>query len=157
MNVSFMVFETPDPIYPMPFRTSKDIWDSFKYYGKADREIFLSLQLNIKNMILRCETIAVGEPNSSAVYIRQIFRSAIHHNACSLIFVHNHPSGDPKPSREDERLTKQVVMCGAVIGIHVLDHIIIGRDSFYSFADQGLIGEYEREAKGRLCYEKISW
>jgi DNA repair protein RadC len=72
-------------------------------------------------------------------------KAAIKHDAVSLIFVHNHPSGDPEPSKYDKEVTRDLVFAGNIMRIRVLDHIIIGNDRYYSFASQGLIEEYETD------------
>jgi DNA repair protein RadC len=81
--------------------------------------------------------------DSSAVYPREVIKAAIRYEASSLIFVHNHPSGDPDPSESDREITKELIFAANIMQIKVLDHIIIGNNCFFSFADQGLIDEYE--------------
>ncbi|ABO51059.1 DNA replication and repair protein RadC [Desulforamulus reducens MI-1] len=104
-----------------------------------DREHFLALLLNTKNQVLARETISIGTLNSSVVHPRELFKVAIRRSAASMILVHNHPSGDPTPSREDIVLTKRLIEAGEIIGIDVLDHIIIGDNKFTSLKSKGLI------------------
>lgn len=104
-----------------------------------DREYFQALLLNTKNQVLARETISIGTLNSSMVHPRELFKIAIRRSAASLILVHNHPSGDPTPSREDISLTKRLVEAGEIIGIDVLDHIVIGDNRFTSLKSKGLI------------------
>src|SRR5690606_7200045 len=104
------------------------------------KESFVCLILNTKNKIIRDHTISEGTLNQSLVHPREAFQEAIRDSAHSVIFMHNHPSGDPTPSREDIRITHRLVQAGEILGIRVLDHIIIGRDSYYSFADEGQLG-----------------
>lgn len=80
-----------------------------------------------------------GLLNASLVHPREVFRSAIAENACAVVLVHNHPSGDPRPSMEDRQITAQLVAAGKVLGIEVLDHVIIGRGRFTSFAEDGIL------------------
>jgi DNA repair protein RadC len=82
------------------------------------------------------------EGHISSVYPREIIKSAIKHNAVSLIFVHNHPSGRPEPSTSDKEITKDLIAASNTMQIKVLDHIIIGDNRYFSFADEGLIEEY---------------
>ena len=99
------------------------------------------------------ETIFKGTVDSSAVYPREILKQALRHDASSLIFVHNHPSGDPDPSESDRMITKELVFSASVMQLKVLDHIIIGNNQYFSFADAGLIEQYEclyRETKKGL-------
>lgn len=104
-----------------------------------DREYFLALLLNTKNQVIARETISIGTLNSSIVHPRELFKIAIRRSAAAVILVHNHPSGDPTPSREDINLTKRLIEAGEIIGIDVLDHIIIGDNKFISLKSRGLI------------------
>ncbi|MCL6478526.1 MAG: DNA repair protein RadC [Peptococcaceae bacterium] len=104
-----------------------------------DREHFCVLLLNTKHQVLARETISIGTLNSSLVHPRELFRAAIKRSASAVILVHNHPSGDPAPSREDREITQRLKHAGSIIGIEVLDHIIIGDNKFISFKDKGMI------------------
>ena len=139
------IFEVPEMPEGVCFSSSSDVFDSLIDLWKADREIFKVLFLNAKNFVIGDEVISVGDVDTCAVYPRQIFRSALRLNASSIICVHNHPSGDPAPSEGDRDITRKIVAGGDLLGIKVLDHIICGRDRYFSFADQGLIGDYENE------------
>ncbi|MBN2853809.1 MAG: DNA repair protein RadC [Clostridia bacterium] len=103
------------------------------------KEIFKLLILDNKNKILKEESISVGSLDQTIVHPREVFYEAIRHMAKSVILVHNHPSGDPKPSQNDIETTDRLVECGNLIGIKVLDHIIIGNGMTYSFKNHGLI------------------
>ena len=112
----------------------------FKYLEGADREHMVVMCLNTKNQVNRIESISIGSLNSSIVHPREIYKSAILSNAASIILGHNHPSGDPNPSREDIEVTKRLVEAGNILGIEVLDHVIVGdTDRFYSLKQEGLI------------------
>jgi len=91
-------------------------------------EVFCVAMLDAKNGLITKEMVTKGLVDASLVHPREIFRAAIQRNASALILVHNHPSGDPTPSAEDLRITKQLVIAGKIIDINVLDHVIIGRD-----------------------------
>lgn len=138
------IAESPAPVAGAPaLHSSAEVVDFMRpQIGLADREAFVILHMNVKNQLLDAELHAVGDVDASAVYARQVFRSALLRNASSLIFCHNHPSGDPEPSLSDRELTRDLVAGAAVLGIKVLDHIIVGRDRCFSFADQGLIDDY---------------
>ncbi|MHB1421230.1 MAG: RadC family protein [Bacillota bacterium] len=106
-----------------------------------DREHFRCILLNTKNRVIRVETVSVGSLNSSIVHPREVFKSPVRHSAAAIILVHNHPSGDPTPSREDLEVTRRLVEAGKILGIDVLDHIIIGnrgyQSAFQSLKEQG--------------------
>ncbi|KJS03871.1 MAG: hypothetical protein VR68_00330 [Peptococcaceae bacterium BRH_c4a] len=104
-----------------------------------DREHFCALLLNTKHQVLARETISVGTLNASVVHPRELFKAAIKKSAAAVILVHNHPSGDPDPSREDLEITRRLQDAGSIIGIEVLDHIIIGDNKFCSFKAKGLL------------------
>jgi len=107
-----------------------------------DKECFKIILLDTKNRIIRAETVTVGLLDASLIHPREVFRTAIRANSASVIAVHNHPSGDPAPSDEDNRVTKRLKEASAVLGITLLDHIIIGDRShkpYFSYRDQGLL------------------
>ncbi len=100
---------------------------------------FICLYLNTKNQVIHRQTIFIGSLNTSIVHPREVFKEAFRRAAASIICLHNHPSGDPTPSREDIEVTKRLVECGQIIGIEVLDHIIIGDHKFVSLKEKGHI------------------
>jgi DNA repair protein RadC len=99
------------------------------------KEHFLAMFLDIRNRILALSTISVGSLTSSIAHPREVFREAIRYSAASVILVHNHPSGDPAPSREDIQLTKQMMKAGEIMGIPVLDHVVVAGDNFVSLKE----------------------
>jgi len=101
------------------------------------QEVFVSLYLNTKNQIIGYERITMGSLNSSIVHPREIFKGALKRSSAAIICVHNHPSGDPSPSREDIEVTKRLVNAGQILGIEVLDHVIIGDNTYYSLKEKG--------------------
>ncbi|AGA58649.1 MAG: JAB domain-containing protein [Thermobacillus sp.] len=103
------------------------------------KEHFVCLFLNTKNQVLARETLSVGTLNASLVHPREVFRAAIKRGSASIICLHNHPSGDPTPSPEDIALTRRLHEAGALIGIDVLDHIVIGDGRFVSLKEQGYL------------------
>lgn len=105
----------------------------------ADREHFLSILLNTKNVPIGVDEVGIGSLNHSVVHPREVFKTAILASAASLILVHNHPSGDPDPSSEDLALTKRLRKAGKLLGISVLDHVIIGGEGHLSMLDAGLL------------------
>ncbi len=104
-----------------------------------DREHFRVILLNAKNRVLSIETVSVGTLNSSAVHPRELFKPAIRNSAAAVILVHNHPSGDPTPSRQDITVTERLKEAGEILGIEVLDHVVVGDGVFVSLKEKGLI------------------
>lgn len=101
-------------------------------------EVFLALLLDSKNRLIREVQISEGSLNASIVHPREVFAPVVRESAAAVLFVHNHPSGDPTPSREDLEITGRLREVGEVMGVRVLDHIIIGSERYVSFVDQGL-------------------
>lgn len=103
------------------------------------RENFCIVLMNIKNQILSMPIISVGSLTSSIVHPREVFKAAVQGTAASIILVHNHPSGDPTPSREDISVTQRLVKVGQLMDIPVLDHVVIGDERYVSLKEQGLM------------------
>jgi len=103
------------------------------------KEHFVCLFLNTKNHIIGKETLSMGTLNASLVHPREVFRAAIRSSSASIICLHNHPSGDPSPSKEDIQITQRLVEAGTLLGIEILDHLIIGDDKFVSLKEQGYL------------------
>jgi len=125
-------------------KSSKEVFD-YLCLSMRDlkKETFKVMFLNAQNQVIQLEDLFEGTLNASAVYPREIVEKAIKYNAASLIFVHNHPSGNPEPSDNDKQITRDLVFAGNIMQIKVLDHIIIGENKYFSFADEKLIEEYE--------------
>jgi len=102
-------------------------------------ENFILLCLNTKNKIAGVHTVSIGSLNASIVHPREVFKAALLNNASGIICLHNHPSGDPEPSREDIEITHRLVNAGNILGINVLDHIIIGDGRYISLGERGLM------------------
>lgn len=103
------------------------------------RELFKVVLLDAKNTVIKETTVSEGSLTLSIVHPREVFALAVRESAAGVIFLHNHPSGDPTPSAEDRRLTDRLVTAGEVLGIRVLDHMIIGDGRYVSFADEGWV------------------
>jgi DNA repair protein RadC len=101
------------------------------------KEVFKILLLNSKNKIIDTVEIVEGTVNNAHPVIREIFHKALQNFAASVICVHNHPSGDPSPSREDIEFTRELCRAAKALQINMLDHLIIGNNRYYSFADEG--------------------
>ncbi len=124
-------------------KASQDVFD-YLYHAMRDltKEVFKVIFLNSQNEIIVIEDLFQGTLNASAVYPREVIKAAIKHNALSLVFAHNHPSGNPHPSQLDKNITQELVSAARTMHIAVLDHIIIGDNRYFSFADEGLIDSY---------------
>ena len=121
-----------------PFHTSRQVFDHYApTLARVKKEQFHCLLLDSRNRYLRDERISEGTLTSSLVHPREAFRPAVREAASAVIFAHNHPSGDPSPSREDVELTRRLCEAGKILGIRVLDHVIVGDGRCYSFADEG--------------------
>lgn len=101
----------------------------------AAKEQFVVILLNNKNKVIGTEVVSEGSLSSSIVHPREVFAPAILHHAAAIMVAHNHPSGDPKPSIEDEEVTRQLLRSGKVLGIPMIDHVIIGDGNYYSFLE----------------------
>ena len=126
------------------YKSSKEVFD-YLYYSMRDlkKEVFKVMYLNRRSQIIDTVDLFEGTLDDIPIRPREIIESAIKYNAAALIFVHNHPSGDPTPSRSDKQLTRDLVFVGYILQIKVSDHIIIGENRYFSFADEGLIEKYE--------------
>ena len=136
-----------DRVIEQPVYTSSQEIFEYLYHSMRDlkKEVFKLIYLNGQNQIIEIADLAEGTVNSGVVFPRQVAESAIKHNAATLILVHNHPSGNPEPSKSDRDLTRDLVYTGTILHIRILDHVIIGDNRYFSFAGEGLIEEYEMD------------
>jgi len=103
------------------------------------QEHLIGLFLNTKGELIKKETIFVGSLNMSVVHPREIFKKAVQVSAASMVIAHNHPSGDPSPSKQDIDITKRLVKSGLMMDIEILDHIIVGQNKYFSFKEHGML------------------
>ena len=103
------------------------------------KEYLKLIMLNTKNVIISIKDISIGNLNSSIVHPREVFYEAIKKCSASVVICHNHPSGDPTPSKEDINITTRLKECGKLLGIEVLDHIIIGNGTYISLKEKGML------------------
>lgn len=117
-------------------KTTDDIYNYVRYELEDSlQEKFLCIYLNNKNNIITSKVLFIGTVDCSNIYPRDIFREAVKNNASSVILVHNHPSGITNPSTSDIYLTNKIINLGKLLGIKVIDHVIIGKNNYYSFLD----------------------
>jgi DNA repair protein RadC len=117
--------------------TWKDVARSMGDIKDWSKEVLVGFYLDSANRIISREILAIGILNALVIHPREVFRSAIAKNAHSVIIAHNHPTGVVEPSDEDVTITKRLVECGELLGIALLDHVIVGKDKAYSFAEAG--------------------
>ncbi len=129
-----------------PLNNSRELFD-YLYHSMRDkdRERFKVIFLDAKNKVISVETLFKGTLTASSVYPREVVRAALNHQSAALIFAHNHPSGDPEPSPDDVSITRHLVFACKLMGITVHEHIVIGDNRYFSFADYGYIAQMNRE------------
>jgi DNA repair protein RadC len=134
-----------------PLRDARQLFD-YLYCRLRDRhqECFQAIYLDARNRVIATETLFTGTLTASAVYPREVVQAALHQRAAALIFAHNHPSGDPAPSEADTAITRQLLFACRMMGITVHEHLVIGDNRYYSFADSGRIARLNQE------YERLS-
>jgi len=103
------------------------------------KEHLVALYLNAKNQLVHKETISMGTLNANLVHPREVFEPALKYSAAQIIVAHNHPSGDPKPSEDDLEVTKRLTEAGKMMGIDVMDHVIVSKNSHFSFKEEKLL------------------
>ncbi len=105
----------------------------------SDRERCIALLLDTKHRLLEAHTVSIGAVDHTFMSARDVYRAALMANAAAVVVAHNHPSGDPEPSREDEAITRNLVRAGEMIGVELLDHLIFGGERWISLAGRGLV------------------
>lgn len=121
-----------------PSAIANHYMDAMRYLTKEQLMILL---LDSKNCLMKETVLSVGTVNASLVSSREVFLEALRCDAVSIVLLHNHPSGDPTPSDQDISVTKKILQAGKIIGIHLIDHIIVGEHCYTSFFEQGLLKE----------------
>ncbi|MFH1662812.1 MAG: DNA repair protein RadC [Chloroflexota bacterium] len=131
------------------YKSSQEIFD-YLYHSMRDqkKELFKVLYLNSQNQIIDVNDLFEGTITGSAISPRDVMESTLKNNVVSLVFAHNHPSGNPEPSQNDKQITRDLVYAAAIMQVKVLDHVIIGDNKYFSFAAEGLIEQYELDFLG---------
>ena len=141
------VWETLNISEPIPdylranrrITSSRDAYQLFRYLIHETKEHFIALHLDAKNKIICVDQVSVGRLSASIVHPREVMKTALLSSASAILFIHNHPSQNAEPSREDIELTTRLKECCDLHGIKVLDHVIVCEDQYVSFADRGLL------------------
>jgi DNA repair protein RadC len=127
---------------------SSDVYDYLRHSMRdLGLEMFKVIYLDARQAVMHVEDLFQGTLSYNVIYLRELLRRCLQYNAAAIVVAHNHPSGDPTPSVEDKNLTRDVVFATSLIEVRLLDHVIVGEESFYSFSDRGLIEIYLREFK----------
>lgn len=121
------------------YTSPEQVYETFKFLTKETKEYFFTLHLDGKNRIICVDMVSVGSLNQSIVCPREVFKSALLSSSAAIILLHQHPSGDPAPSREDMEITRRLKEAGELLNIRVLDHVVVGDGSYVSFVEKGLI------------------
>jgi DNA repair protein RadC len=137
LELARRVLSSPPP-RSEPVRSAADVYERYRYLlADSPVEVFLVVLLDVKHRLSQDACVSVGILNGSLIHPREVFATAVAKRAASIVLVHNHPSGDPFPSPEDREVTQRLRSAGEIVGIPVLDHVIIGSCSFYSFREEG--------------------
>ena len=135
-----------------PINTADDAFRRLRpRIGGMQQEIFWTLALDAKHRLLATRPVALGSATSVEVHPREVFQIAVREAAAAIVVAHNHPSGDPEPSREDERLTARLEQAGQILGIPLLDHLIIAGRGFVSLAARGLLPARQGNGAAKSC------
>ena len=117
----------------------EDVWKELKEIREHKKEHFIIFFLDSRNQEIKREVVSIGSLNASLVHPREVFEPAVKNLAAQVILAHNHPSGDPEPSEDDLEINKRLVEAGKILGIDIVDHIVICKDSYVSFKEKGLM------------------
>lgn len=117
----------------------KDVWKELKDIRDNKKEHFVAFFLDARNQEIKRETISIGSLNANLVHPREVFEPAVRNLAAQIILAHNHPSGDPEPSEDDLEITKRLVESGKILGIEVMNHVIVTKNSYFSFKDKNIL------------------
>ena len=121
-------------------KSAKDILPLVADIANKQQEYFICISLNGANEVIEKRIVTIGLVNSSQIHPREVFADVIADRAAAVIFSHNHPSGDPKPSETDAKTHRQLTEAGKILGLRILDHIIVTKKGYFSFQEAGLIG-----------------
>lgn len=148
--VSIRLVDSP-PLYSKKKLSSPEVVYQFlsDEFSNLDREIGCILNLKTNGEVINLNVVSMGSLNASVMEAREIFKSSILSNAASIILLHNHPSGELQPSKEDLNLTKRIELAGEILGIPLLDHIILGQGEYMSFQEKGYM-QSERKGKRKM-------
>ena len=119
--------------------SAQDVYSLLHAYSTKDKEYFLTVTLDGQSKVIEKRVIHIGTLNQSLVHPREVFRPAIQDNAAGIIIAHNHPSGTLEASRADSQITQRLKEVSKLVGIELLDHVILSKEGYYSFSEEGLL------------------
>jgi DNA repair protein RadC len=117
---------------------AKTVFEMFQHLRQETKEHFVSIHLDVRNRVICVDEVSIGTLTNAVIHQREVYKTALLSSAASIILAHNHPSGDPTPSRDDIVVTEKLEQAGQLIGIKLLDHVIIG-DTYFSMLDKGYL------------------
>lgn len=138
-----------------PIKSPQDIVPFIRNYAVSEKEHFLLVTLNGGHEIIQIHVVSVGTLNRTLIHPREVFSIAIKENAAALIVCHNHPSGNCTPSKDDVIVTKNLIDVSLVMGIELLDHVIVSRESYFSFAENKLLFEQDEADSYEECAAEL--
>jgi len=141
IELKYRITEVESDIVGGQTGSSADVYQLFRDLQNETKEKLITINLDSRNRILCFEVVAIGSVDAVRARPMEVFRTSIMVNAISAIVVHNHPSGDPEPSETDLRFTRRLANLSNEMGLRFLDHVIIGHDRYYSFADSGRLAQ----------------
>lgn len=118
-------------------KTPADVIKVVDALTRKKKEYLVALYLNARNRLIKKQTISVGTLTANLIHPREVFAPALQYHAAQIIIIHNHPSGDSRPSAEDIKITERLMEASKILGIRLIDHIIVAKDGFFSFNDRG--------------------
>lgn len=117
----------------------KDVWENLKDVRDHKKEHFAVFYLDTRNQEIQREIISIGILNANIIHPREVFEPAVRNSAAQILVAHNHPSGDTQPSDDDIKVTKNLIEAGKILGIEIVDHVVVSKNSFLSLKGEGLL------------------
>lgn len=146
VELKYKITEVESDVIGGDAGSSSRVYDLFRDLQNEMKEKFITINLDTRDRIICFEVVAIGSLNAIQARPMEVFRTSVMVNAASAIVVHNHPSGDPKPSQSDINFTRRLVNLSKEMGLKLHDHIIIGTENYFSFADSGVLYELREQA-----------
>lgn len=140
LNVRVQLIRENKDVQSPKITKPEDAYELVKHLKDSDREQFLTICLDTRNNVLSIETTSIGTLTANLVHPREVFKTAVLQNAAGIIIAHNHPSGDPTPSEDDIKITKNLFEASKIMDIQLLDHLVVGNGIYRSLKEMGKMG-----------------
>ena len=127
--------KTPDSLIGAPLHSAREVAHLFRFLADEPRETLVVVHIDGRNTLTTWERISVGSSTTSIAHPKSVFQAALLKDACAVVLIHNHPSGKPDPSAEDDAITARMAACGHLMGIPLLDHVVVASDGYYSYRE----------------------